>query len=383
MLPRLALAIQSLLKNLLITPLWLLLCVNSVPGDTPSPVAPPWRDVALTPSTSHVVRPWTGVVLWHDSEHAATDAIAMEYSYVGYGDCVTDDGRWDWTTVQRRLSDAAGRGHQSVLRFFFVYPGKPASVPRHLRTSDYQPIWAKSEGERTEFVDWNHEPLRSWVLDFHREFAGRFDSDSRLAAVQVGFGLWGEYHIYDGPQRLGETFPDKSYQSRFLQTLDRAYHHTPWMISIDAADDELSPLADDRSLLQLKFGLFDDSFLSKQHSRWNEPNWRTLTSTGPDRYRGGELSYYTGRDQKMALSPTGPHGESLRDAAERFAISFMIGNDQPRYQTMRRIKDASLSLGYRLALTARRTNGAATRLTIKNIGIAAPPHPILGTSGQR
>ena len=55
----------------------------------------PWRDVELTPSRSDVVRPWTGLVLRHDSEHAATDAISMEYSYVPYDDCVTASGQWD------------------------------------------------------------------------------------------------------------------------------------------------------------------------------------------------------------------------------------------------------------------------------------------------
>ena len=39
-------------------------------------------------------------------------------------------------------------------------------------------------------------------IDTPEEFAARYDDDPRIAFLQVGFGLWGEYHIYDP----GESF---------------------------------------------------------------------------------------------------------------------------------------------------------------------------------
>ena len=36
---------------------------------------------------------------------------------------------------------------------------------------------------------------------------------------------------------LGKTFPDKPFQAAFARQLDRVFRKTPWMISVDAADD--------------------------------------------------------------------------------------------------------------------------------------------------
>ena len=167
-----------------------------------------------------------------------------------------------------------------------------------------------------------------------------------------------------------------------LTTLDGLYHQTPWMVSIDVAEPEYCPVADDRALLDIGFESFDDSFLAKKHNRWNEPEWDYLTSAGPARYRGGELNDYTGRDQSLALANHGPHGETFEDAATRFDISFMIANDQPTHQPMSRLKSASLSLGYRMAVTGRQTNGSTTRLSMQNIGIAPPQHSISVSVGS-
>lgn len=60
---------------------------------------------------------------------------------------------------------------------------------------------------------------------------------------------------------------------------------------------------------------------------------------------GGELNYYTDHDQQHALDPEGPHGISFEQMAAQYHISYMIGNDQPEYQSMARIEEAGLSTG--------------------------------------
>ena len=45
--------------------------------------------------------------------------------------------------------------------------------------------------------------------------AEKYKNDPRLAFIQTGFGLWSEYHIYDGPFELGKTFPSKDFQDSF------------------------------------------------------------------------------------------------------------------------------------------------------------------------
>ncbi|MCC9644764.1 DUF4832 domain-containing protein [Rhodopirellula sp. JC740] len=322
------------------------------------------------------VQPMTGVVLWHDHEEVATDAISLEFRYCGYDEDAVGPGQWDFTAIEKLLDEIASRSHQAVLRFRFVYPGKKTTVPQFILDSPgYNETVAKSEGKKTYFCDWSHEGFQQFVLDFYTEFASRYDNDPRIAYLQTGFGLWSEYHIYDGPMKLGDTFPSEDFQSKFLKHLDQQFDSLPWMISIDAADDEATPIANSNDLLALEYGLFDDSFLSKEHSKWNAENWRAF---GNDRWQrqagGGEFNYYTRRDQKLALSPNGPHGVSVEDAVRQFHISFMIGNDQPSYQTMPRIQDVSMSMGYRFRVTnaeaIKRNGQVSLELQVTNEGVA-------------
>ncbi len=268
----------------------------------------------------------TGIVLWDDSGHQKTNAIQLEFSYMRYSDVVSQAGVYDWTLVDKKLEAIAKRGHQGIFRFYYVYPGK------------------QSAGLDTWFPDWTNVELKRFTKEFYTRFAERYEKDKRLAFLQTGFGLWAEYHIYDGPLQLGKTFPDKVYQTEFLKHMGATFKQLPWSISVDAADDELTPVAGNEALLGLRFGVFDDSFLNKRHAKENEPNWDDLRRNRFKRApAGGEFSYYTDRDQKLALAPDGPYGISFEQAARKFHISYMIGSDQPEYQPMSRIKEAGMA----------------------------------------
>lgn len=325
-------------------------------------------------STITDVQPMTGIVLWSDNGHARTapDAITLEYRYCGYDEVVEADGTFDFSRVEKILDDIASRNHQAVLRFYFCYVGKKTTVPDFIRRrDDYAETVGVSEKKGTHFCDWSNSALQEFTLEFYSRFAARYDEDPRLAFLQVGFGLWAEYHIYSGPRKMGKTFPDKKYQERFLRHLDQQFKHLPWSISIDSADFDYSPLEDNKELLALEFGVFDDSFLCKPHPKENAVNWKIL---GSERWKrqpaGGEFSYYNGRDQRNALRSEGPNGVSFDVAAAQFHISYMIGNDQPRYQTMSHIQQAGLSTGYRFRVVKAELHGTDVELTVTNAGVA-------------
>ena len=191
--------------------------------------------------------------------------------------------------------------------------------------------------------------------------AERYDDDPRIAFLQVGFGLWGEYHIYDGPNELGEQFPDKPFQSEFLRHMDASFDALHWSVSIDAGSDGYSPFASDSSLLQLRFGIFDDSFMHERHDQYNESMWDFFGHE--QRYlraaHGGELSYYTDYDQEHALDVGGIHGRTFEALSSKFHITYMIGNDQPDVQPVERIRSASLALGYKFRVTSFRPTSSA------------------------
>jgi hypothetical protein len=318
------------------------------------------------------VQPMTGIILWTDNEYNSSDAIALEYSYMLYDDVVSQQGVYNWSFVDNLLKDVASRNHQAVLRFRYAYPGYETSVPQYIKDlSDYEETIGKSEGETTYFPDWSHSELKRFTLEFYEKFAERYDNDSRLAYIQTGFGLWSEYHIYDGPFVLGETFPDKDFQESFFRHLDTIFINKTWSVSIDAADGECSPFESKPALKDLNFGLFDDSFMHEEHDDYNESCWDFFNR---DRYKshpaGGEFSYYSDYDQKHVLDANGPYGIPFETFVENFHMSYIIGSDQPEYQTMQRIKEASMCMGYKFKIQTFKTAPGSSIVTVTNVGVA-------------
>lgn len=330
-----------------------------------------WKPFQVKPTTPEV-QPMTGIVLWSDSEHAAEAPIQLEFCYLPYSAVMKGPDSYDWAPVDKLLTDVSGREHQAILRFWDTYPAKKSGVPAYIRNA---PEWrgktADSEGKPTGFPDWGNAAWQEAHLAFFKAFASRYDKDRRLAFLECGFGLWSEYHIYDGPFQFGLTFPDRAYQAKFFKHMAACFKETRWMVSIDAGEADVGPFHKSEELKSLSFGLFDDSFLAKEHPQVNEPRWKYF---GSDRWQtnpgGGELSYYNDHDQREALSKNGPNGESLESASARFHISFMIGNDQPNYVKMTRIAEVGQAMGYRFRLDSAQRSKTAVRLTFSNTGVA-------------
>ena len=320
------------------------------------------------------VQPMTGIVLWttNDFKEKYADAVSLEFRYCGYNEVVDAEGKYDFSKIDEILDDVASRNHQTIIRFYFCYVGKETTVPEFIRNrSDYDETIGKSEGKKTHFCDWSNRALQDFTINFYSKIAAKYDDDPRLAFLQTGFGLWAEYHIYDGPREIGKTFPSKEFQARFLKHMDASFKKLPWSVSIDASDNYYTPIEGSRELLELGFGVFDDSFLCKQHAQENAVDWKIL---GLDRWKqhpgGGEFSYYNKKDQRNALAANGPNGVSFEESAKKFHITYMMGNDQTRYQQKERIRQASMFAGYRFRVTKAVQIGETLRLTVTNEGIA-------------
>ena len=330
-----------------------------------------FNDIELQSSITNV-QPMTGIVLWTDNSSNNTDAIQLEYSYMLYNSVVKQMDVYDWTVVENLLNDVASRKHQAVLRFRYVYVGMQTSVPDYFRVmSSYDETQGVSEGQETWFPDWSHPELQRFHLDFYEKFAEKYDNDPRIAFIQTGFGLWAEYHIYDGPFILGKTFPSKEFQETNFRNMETHFKTTPWNISIDAAEDQYSPFEAKPELKQIMFGLFDDSFMCEDHAGYNASCWNFF---GADRYKtspgGGEFSYYSDYDQEHVLDPQGIYGRSYETLASQFHSTYMIGNDQPQYQTMDRIKEAGMANGYKFEITSFKASADSSIVQVKNNGIA-------------
>ncbi len=325
------------------------------------------------------VQPMTGIVFWSENSgdlNTLGNKVQLEYSYLVYADVIQNAGVYNWSIVDNLLASAANNGRQMIIRFRYTYPGVTSpSVPNYIRNSPgYQNQVLSVEGSSTYIPDWSSQELQDFTKEFFTAFSVRYDNDPRLAFLQIGFGSYSEYHLYDGPLNLGQTFPSKSYQTEFLNHVNGLFQATQWGMSIDAASSSRTPIAAD-NLQSLNYGLFDDSFLHETHSANNsEYNRASWLFFGTNKYEtnaaGGELNYYSQYDQENVLAPNGPWGTSFEELSELYNISYMIGNDQLNYQPASRIESAGMATGYRFSVEGYETDGSMTRATIRNTGIA-------------
>ncbi len=363
------------------------------------------RSVALNKEIEKL-EPMKGIVFWPDQtkdQKNLQSAISLEFSYCL--PCAVVKGKtddkidYDWSSFEKMLDDIASRGHQAIVRFRIEYPSATienasgctekvkgaTAVPNYIKANkSYTETYSENPGGDgpTYYADWSNKELQWFYKQFYTDFAAKYDKDPRIAFVQAGFGHWGEYHIYGTTLKLDTNFAGKTYQSEFLTHLDSLFKETPWSISIDAADKKYTPIAGNKTLLGLKFGLFDDSFMHKEHDISqgdgdNEKNWQTI---GTDRWKsapaGGEISYYEDKDQREFLNPAGLYGVTWEDAAAKYHMTYVIGNDAPegKYATKDRVYEASSYAGYKFEITGYAVNKISAAVRVKNIGIAPLYH---------
>ena len=363
------------------------------------------RSVALNKSIESL-EPMKGIVFWPDqakSQKNLQGSISLEFSYCL--PCAVVKGKtddkidYDWSSFEKMLDDIKSRGHQAIVRFRIEYPGETiknapnctenvkgaTAVPNYFMTnSNYMETFSEDPGGDgpTYYADWSSTALQWFYKQFYADFAAKYDKDPRIAFVQAGFGHWAEYHIYGTTLKLDTNFAGKGYQSEFLTHLDSLFKETPWSISIDASDKKYTPIAGNKTLLGLKFGLFDDSFMHKEHDISqgegdNEKNWIALDTT---RWKtspaGGEISYYEDKDQHEFLNPAGLYGVTWEDAAAKYHMTYVIGNDAPegKYATKDRVYEASSYAGYKFEITGYAVNKISAAVRVKNIGIAPLYH---------
>lgn len=375
--------------------------VSEIPSREDSDTSRLAEDTTYLPvhlqSTITGVQPMTGLVLWPDLAKELNKtygkSISLEFSYCLPCKVVTgktgDHINYDWSSFDRLLDDIASRGHQAIIRFRYEYPNSTdvngergtTAVPAYIKAlPDYNETYSKNPGGDgpTWYADWSNPELQWFTKQFYTDFNARYGNDTRIAFLEVGFGHWSEYHIYGTKLQLGTNFPSKAYQKEFFIHLSQTME-IPWLVSIDAADNTYTPVANDATLTSLTFGLFDDSFMHKEHDLqqgdgYNESCWNTIGKgtrwqTGAC---GGEVSYYTDKDQKNFLNPAGLYGVTWEQASYKYHITFMIANDAPSgtYGTAERFREAGMACGYRFKVLDCRTKEGETQVLVKNTGIA-------------
>jgi hypothetical protein len=142
------------------------------------------------------------------------------------------------------------------------------------------------------------------------------------------------------------------------------FKQTPWMISQDAQLEKRAPFASQPALLNLKFGIFDDTFHLAWEPSYNLDGWKFF---GLERYRqspvGGEITF---RQKERSDYVDANWAKESRN----FGITFMICEQWLRWITIDRVRDHSMVCGYKFKITEFKANDTTSLVTVENTGVA-------------
>lgn len=108
---------------------------------------------------------------------------SLEFSYFPLKAVNTAANVYDWTVVEKSLSGAASRKRHAIIRFYLDFPSLPSGIPAYLgvKTTKYT-----VEGGGSS-PDYNNAGLQTALVNFIAALGRKYDTDRRLAAVEVGY----------------------------------------------------------------------------------------------------------------------------------------------------------------------------------------------------
>ena len=205
-----------------------------------------WIEVGAGPSPAS--NPLKGMMPFAPDEPDQDPQLAdtapphtMEWVYVPLNEVVTGPETYDWSALESHLDAIASRGHQTVLRFYVDYPGRPSALPDYLtqdgsvRTRSYT-VNGNDSGEGTSVSpDYNDPDMMRMLTSFISAFGQEYDGDPRLGFITQGLvGFWGEGHTWPMNGTPSSTNPSgenwmasDDNQDRLVAAWDEAFDVTP------------------------------------------------------------------------------------------------------------------------------------------------------------
>ncbi len=167
-----------------------------------------------------LVNPLKGWVPYVSDGTAVHQPYSTVYYNVSWRELEPERGLFKFAEWEHRCWDlAAATGKHVVFRVNVDYPSQPSGVPN----------WLLAEGvQTTRYSDYGggqspdyHDPrFQTALLRFVKALGARYDSNPRVAFVQVGLlGFWGEWHTW--PRT--ELFAPEPFQRQVLDAMTTAF----------------------------------------------------------------------------------------------------------------------------------------------------------------
>ncbi|TYP68631.1 DUF4832 domain-containing protein [Paenibacillus methanolicus] len=354
-----------------------------------------WAALNYAPYTKGLeVNPLKGFVPYDAANSSFPHS--MEWFSLPLSSLQTGMQTFNWTPLEKKLDEAASRGHQAVFRIYLDYPGEAIGVPRFLIDAGVpMRSYSAFDNETSMAPDWNNELLLTAMTNFIGAFGKKYDRDPRIGYITAGlYGFWGEWHVYpyDSGTGTANWSMSSANQVRLLEAYRDAFSHTQILLR------NTTEGAASTSLLQ-QFGFHDDSFA---YSTIGPETWQfapSLQLAGlSNQWRthavGGELR----PELQSSIFAGGDQGQGFQASVDATHISWMINNHVFDHEVagseLTQSLNAHNSLGYQLhipAVNIPRTiaNGAVqVGVQIQNKGNAPFYYPwqteigLLGSNGS-
>ncbi|MDP9793615.1 hypothetical protein J2S43_002127 [Catenuloplanes nepalensis] len=214
--------------------------LTGVPARPAPPAAPdPSLSAhALTAAPSPLDNPLKGFARFYvpGEDQNAGYPRSLSWSYFGLSEVMTradDCAAYDWSIVDRALTEMASYGNQAAIRFYLEYPGGTGSHPANAipRCFDGHVAYRNNTQWGTVSPDYDSPYLLDAVTGFIAAFGARYDGDPRIGFINLGLvGLWGEWHTwpFDADRADGhpDLMPTDASGARIVAAFDDAFDVT-------------------------------------------------------------------------------------------------------------------------------------------------------------
>jgi hypothetical protein len=252
--------------------------VSSAVADSPSG----WTPLAAGPAPQ--ANPLKGFIPYEGSYTAFP--YSMEWSYFPLNSVMTGPNKFNWSALDTALNDIASRGHQTALRFYLDYPGKPSGVPQYLLDGGLVTHTYNDYGNNGVSVspDYDDPNLRIAMDQFIAAIGHRYDGDPRIGYIQAGLlGFWGEWHTYpyngDGQPNW---FASDATQQEVLTDYVNAFHKTQLEVRNPNTMNASMPIGyhDDSFALETKTSSLGWHFMDNMVAAGATNKWKTYSIGG-------------------------------------------------------------------------------------------------------
>ena len=260
---------------------------------------PPDDGIALTEIDSVLVNPYTGLVPWVGNTNPVYQTT-LQYVNITWKELEPDSGVYTWSALESGWGNIGQTRRKVGFRISAVMPGEAGhiDIPQWLVDRGIRMRAYEVEGQSGLAPDWDDPEFLQAHHDFIAALGARYDSDYRVAWIDIGsYGFWGEWHVW-----LNDTLAaTQESKQAILEDYFAAFPTKPKVIAFD--DDFATEYVSNHG-----GGIRNDCLGTAESNDWylesvnglNDWVWKTAIITGE--FCGSDVGAEEGTTERFELN---------------------------------------------------------------------------------